>query len=310
MASRCHALAHRLSHAVEEDPGEHEEGIYAHFAKTADGACALQDPDGLCALHRHAGADALPRICRLYPRAIRMGSHPEISCSTGCEKTVELLAASTGPLWILTVEREYDGPCPKPYADAEKRDALRGDVFSLLSDRSLPLIGRFARLPSLLPGGKAFVFDDPGMLAAARRFIDHFQSTSPALAHYGAEATALFDRADGSDPTGRFLAGEAFVSELFPDFGILCEKLMLNHVFYEQFPYPFEERGICAGADTLFAAASLLRVATTAAGCRAAEQGKELLPAIVDAAAAVFRFVEHTDFYYNAAILMKKPGAF
>lgn len=238
-----------------------------------------------------------------------MGSHPEISCSTGCEKTVELLAASTEPLRIVTAEREYDGICPDPYPDAERRDALRREVHSLLSDRSRTLMERFAALNTLLPGsGSALDCNDRTMLATARRFIEHFRASSPSLARFGAEASALFIRTDGSDPVTRFLAGEEFASQLIPGFEILCEKMLVNHVFYEQFPFPFEDRGACAGAETLFAAASLLRVAATASVCRAAEKGDDPLTAMVDAASAVFRFTEHTDFYHNAAILMAHPA--
>ena len=124
---------------------------------------------------------------------------------------------------------------------------------------------RFAALNTLLPGsGSALDCNDRTMLATARRFIEHFRASSPSLARFGAEASALFIRTDGADPVTRFLAGEEFASQLIPGFESLCEKMLVNHVFYEQFPFPFEDRGACAGAETLFAAASLLRVAATA----------------------------------------------
>lgn len=52
-----------------------------------DGACGLLQPDGLCAVHRAAGAEAKPLGCRLYPRvfvddgeSIVVALRPECPC--------------------------------------------------------------------------------------------------------------------------------------------------------------------------------------------------------------------------------------
>ena len=47
------------------------EDSYAELVHRYDGNCPLRMESGLCAIHAEAGEQALPAICRLYPRAIR-----------------------------------------------------------------------------------------------------------------------------------------------------------------------------------------------------------------------------------------------
>jgi hypothetical protein len=67
-----------------------------NVARTDDGSCVFFDRDGgrLCAIHRDAGADALPSACRHFPRQIRRdGRGTFISLSHFCPTAAALLPA-------------------------------------------------------------------------------------------------------------------------------------------------------------------------------------------------------------------------
>ena len=65
------AMRERLDNAVRVSLHPTPEA-YAQIAPTWAGDCPLHLPDGRCSVHAMLGADALPTICRLYPRGIRV----------------------------------------------------------------------------------------------------------------------------------------------------------------------------------------------------------------------------------------------
>lgn len=72
--------------------GQSEEN-YGEFVAVGGGHCPLQRKDGLCSLQWEKGPDALPKVCRVFPR----GGGPMISgfwehsLSPACEGVLELL---------------------------------------------------------------------------------------------------------------------------------------------------------------------------------------------------------------------------
>ena len=58
----------------------------------SDGRCPLLDDDSLCSLQKHCGGDALPFVCRVFPRQHRYTPAAlEHSLTLGCESVLELL---------------------------------------------------------------------------------------------------------------------------------------------------------------------------------------------------------------------------
>jgi len=65
---------------------------YAKFDLSKDGRCPLLDDDSLCSLQKHCGGDALPFVCRVFPRQHRYTAAAlEHSLTLGCESVLELL---------------------------------------------------------------------------------------------------------------------------------------------------------------------------------------------------------------------------
>lgn len=65
---------------------------YAEF-QLPDGRCPLQREDGLCSLQLEKGPEALPEVCRVFPRgkAYSDGGYLERTLSPACEGVLELL---------------------------------------------------------------------------------------------------------------------------------------------------------------------------------------------------------------------------
>ncbi len=68
------------------------EYFYGEF-DLAGGSCPLQRPDGLCSLQLEKGHDALPRVCKIFPRSevYHSSGYLERSLSPACEGVLELM---------------------------------------------------------------------------------------------------------------------------------------------------------------------------------------------------------------------------
>ena len=244
---------------------------YAVMAADARG-CRMQDEQGLCALQKARGASAPPLVCRLYPRAVHMGQCPEISCSGSCEKTVELLLE--GPLTFGTVPAVYDGTLPP--REAPERTSLRMRCIGLMQCSAFPLSERVwavgeavgTALPRLPEGSAAFG-------EAARRLYRALSPASPALQACGAPEAHM----------------QGVSAAVLPDAEVVYERLLVNHMFYMQFP--FTGAGTAAADAAWSFAAAYLLLRTLTAGAQSRER-------FVDLAAQVFRCAEHSAFYPDA----------
>ena len=82
------------------------------------------------------------------------------------------------------------------------------------------------------------------------------------------------------------------VYEKMPDFDIYIEKIMMNHLFYEQFPYVLGRENLMCTYFSLCAAFCMTKLLTSTHIFASPTP-----ESFADAAASVFRLVEHSDFY-------------
>lgn len=90
---RSPALADRMEHAMKRvKKGKLAEIFYAKF-DLSDGKCAFFEENGLCGLQLAEGHQALPKVCRIFPRMDRYNvtGYLERSLSPACEAVLELL---------------------------------------------------------------------------------------------------------------------------------------------------------------------------------------------------------------------------
>lgn len=111
-----------------------------HFAMTEEGRCPFLRGDGLCRLIISLGEDALCDICAEHPRFYNFsGGREEAGLGLCCEEVVRLLYSADAPLEFIA---EDDGEPDEDSYDEAHIYAMRAQIFSRLSDRSVPLYER------------------------------------------------------------------------------------------------------------------------------------------------------------------------
>lgn len=268
---------------------------YAELTQNWEGHCPMQREDGLCALQAECGEGAISTTCRYYPRAIRTAEDDECCCSASCEAVVELLMLREAPLTFRRMDLTFDLALPPRVPNAKKREEaarLRETIIACLQDRPLSLPQRLKRLGEL----------------AARTEQREFPASLPVPEEKAREALAELIRElllrhksteDLAEETLEALQKKEQMGNWPPEMERLMEHLLVNHVFYEDFPFSEHFEGPYAEYMSLCAVYAVLRAVLRAWGKK--HPGAE---AVADAVSACFRVMEHSAFDWNAAVLL------
>lgn len=309
------------------------EDAYAQILPRYDGVCPLHMEDGRCLLHAECGGDALAAVCRLYPRGVRNGEDRECSCANSCEAVLEMLLTREEPLTFTTVVNDFGLPDLPPkkhhFNTAGREQQIRLWLIQLLQRREYPLPQRIlllgqalhameeallaqdnAAVNALLAGET--IIPTPALpmpehekmlrgLDIVERMLDALDQRSNSIRTYGEEALAYFRNA--AAPFAAYEAAAAKFAAIIPQWETWLEHMLVNHMYFVQFP--FQDRPIPLQDEfrTLVAVYALLRFLLL--GCLA-EQGDVVRA--VDVAAAAFRLVDHTSFDLYTPSLMKEIG--
>ena len=224
-------------------------------------------------------------------------------CADSCEATVELLMDEPTPLPFTEVTGEIAGNVPEYEVEHEEERALQAQCLSILQQRTLPLEKRIEALCSSL-GTPPLRPNDAAQLVGVRELLLAFGRPGNSLSDLATEILDELAMTNGVTYHSVVLyraARERFAS-LFPQADGWYENLLTNHLFFIRFP----QRDLShAEAALAFAeTCALLQVVTV---CHAARIGTK--EAFVDAAAAVFRRIEHSSFYELAPHILKIPEA-
>ena len=313
-------LRHRIDvslHICEKATDER----YAQICPRFDGRCALMYPDGRCALHAEYGEEALPALCRLYPRGVRPGG--ECSCANSCEAVVELLVHRDKCLEFKKIQMDYGWVgLPAPKEEEAGRLERRLALIGMMQDRSLKIpfrllnVGRSLRnYPEVTPlearrldailwrrddsAGKDV--EEGGELQhgleLAEKIVGALDERSGSLRDYGVAALEWFGAGDEQSQYG--IAHAAFEAK-FPCWEKSLEHLLVNQMFFEQFPFNPNGEGVFSEFMGLCLGYTLLRFLCI--GYIAHHDTEE---DFVDVCAALFRLISHTDFGRNAAAILE-----
>ena len=264
-------------------PDRPTEEEYARLRHGFDGNCVLRCPDGLCRLHRDLGESVLPDVCRLYPRGIRKTDGlPECSCSNSCEAVPELFWDRKEPLSFGAVPLSLTPPRDLPLL---KETELRRRAAAILGDTSLSAAERFGQVAALT-GAKNVCPDDPELLS---EIFTKLSGLNDALSLEAGEVIEDFGKV--SDKKAEFEKRELRFAELFGDkesyFALVCA----NHAFFSGFPS-------CAKNHDAALISLSLAYRMNHFLCVIAAGETDFGP--TDLTAALFRLIEHTDFYSYA----------
>lgn len=330
-------LRHRLDIGVKVSLHPTPEA-YAQITPRYDGNCSMRLPDGRCILHAELGEESLANVCRLYPRGIRLEPSYECSLTNSCEGVLELLFKKEEPIRFLHQKLSL-GPLPTyqrshSFPLMGKEIEIRLWLIFHLQNRTLSLpkrlmslglslqaleqilesqdaasLGQLLQAPfpmnytSFEVGTEHLAFGLHTMESLCRQLDDR----SDSLRSYGEVAQVYFTSKSPEDSdTTRFeyytKAKEHFETT-FPDWEIWFEHMLVNHMFFEQFPFqdrpesPWDEFvAICS----LYALLRFLSLGYMADKTSATD--------FIDMAAATFRLVEHTSFDHYVARIMKNLG--
>ncbi len=298
---------------------------YALVSPTWLGDCPLHDADGLCQLQKECGEQALPEICRFYPRSLKNASGiMEGACSNSCEAVVELLMAQEAPLRFIR-RWVQEPPHPALHPASGFSLPIRESCIRHLQDRSIPLPDRIAGMGAYLMELESAPLEDlPGRLlsplshrlpdsdsqssaaalSALCAMIEVLEPSSPSMQRFGEPALARYGRPTApAQALVRYRADSRRFADCFPLWPRHFEQLLVNHIFYEDFPFA-DERVSFAGEFLAFCGVyALLRLLAVA--YMADREGDE---ALADVLSGAFRLIEHTRFYYNADKLMHAQG--
>ena len=289
-----------------------------------DFSCPLQAKDGLCSLQSHLGESALPSVCRLYPRAFRNTYMPEGAMSGSCERVIELLFARKEPLKFVPLRLSPESAEMPPTRQDVTREVYKlVRLFSvqLLQDRALSVPERINAL------SRALIDMDEHKARDSEAYLGAWDSASPAdkdaafnfalgvsgILMDSSEGFAPFFESscknlslpipNGSKPDEstlksaceRFYSAKAHFEALFPDWNTLFENILVNHIFFTDFPYSDIRDNFIDESAALTATYLVLRLFAVSYMA-----DKDQLQDLTDVMSACFRVMEHTAYDYNA----------
>ena len=267
------------------------------------GVCPLHAEDGMCMLQRECGAQALPELCRVYPRSLkRVAGQNRACCSNSCEAVIEALMRPEKLRFTegaLCAAPEYE-EAPDP-----SRLELRQAAMDALEDEAAPLNVRMGNICRLL--GESEFVPDPGRAEAGMRALmetlEDLCEGSESLKRACAPAFARYASPNSRAIDAYWEDAEALEAR-FPQWARWFENILLNHFFYADMPFVdarLQPKDVCAGLCVLYGAMRALCAARCAQTVARAD--------LADGLAGLFHLIEHGAFYYNARILARAPEA-
>ena len=319
---RLDVAMHLCEHPTREE--------YAQITPRFDGQCPLRLADGRCAVHAELGEEALSAVCRLYPRGVRTEDGPECSCANSCEALLELLLHHPEPLAFHLIPLSIQVPeTPRRSCFFEtlgRAQEMRLWLIAQVQDRRYPLPRRLLalgealhamdealtarnsqRVDRLLRGAEALPVPPAAQageeqlrfgLRVAGRMLEMIDRSSRSVRDYGEAALAYF----GSDGEAfrRYGVAREHFERLLPQWETWFEHMLVNHMFFIQFP--FQDRPVSLREEflALCAVYALLRFL-----CLGWTAQHDAVSDAVDVAAAAFRLIDHTEFDRYAVPLLR-----
>lgn len=310
---------------------------YAHILPRYDGQCPMRLADGRCGLQVELGEAALATVCRLYPRGVRTGDVHECSCANSCEAVVELLLHRPEAMRFVEMALDIDVPeAPARrfhFENAGREQEIRLWLMAMLQDRRLSLPQRLhglgnalaamnaalaardhRRVEALLSGRETLPAPEDMLVGEAQlrfglqvagRMMEIMDTRSESIRAYGERALHYFGGKD--DEAGafrRYIAARGGLAERIPQWETWFEQLLVNHMFFSQFP--FQDRPVDLTDEYVGLCAVYILLRFLLVGCmadRAQDDGATELA--VDVVTAAFRLIDHTEFDRYAAPMLK-----
>lgn len=306
---------------------------YAHILPRYDGNCPMRMTDGRCAIHAELGDKFQAAVCRLYPRGIRAGKVWECSCANSCEGVLELFLNRQAKIEFKEIPLAIEPPEfpeKKHFFNCGGREVdIRLWLIERVQDRNYPLSQRLLILAEamlkldqaikagdmtlvdhLMDGQEPLMIPDaiePGFeqmrdgLDIANRMLAFMGAHSDSVRQYGEAALQFFG--EGTLEFEKYIQATTHFEKILPQWEEWFEHMLVNHMFFSQFP--FQDRPVDVKDEFLGLASVYMMLRFLCLGWMV---HRDDVFAAVDAAAATFRLVDHTEYDRYAAPILKDLG--
>ncbi|MBE6648816.1 MAG: hypothetical protein E7614_04770 [Ruminococcaceae bacterium] len=305
---------------------------YAQILPKYDGNCPIRLEDGRCAIHAELGENVLADVCRLYPRGLRIEPDYECSCANSCEAVLEGFIEREEPIKFyretLSVNMPPFGKRAVTYSVFEKEQEIKLYLISIIQNRAIPLYKRIISLGETLGEIEsaienqrkdtlnAILSSSPACDIPSFIFrFDHLESgienitelltfidgRSTSVRKYGEEALAFFNSAENL--LDAYEKSKTHFENAFPNWEIFFEHVIVNHMFFEQFPFQDRPVRLWDEFASLCAIYALMRFLSLGYMFNRKDKTQ-----FIDMCAAVFRLVDHTSFDSYASKSLNKLG--
>lgn len=307
---------------------------YARFEPRYDGNCPLRADDGRCLLHANLGEEVLPDVCRLYPRGVRLTDGIlECSLANSCEAVLEILFKKETPIEFSLKKLPLQLPSIAPrktfFETLDMEQKVRLYLISVIQNRKLSLSERIILLGEKLDAMDcAFKTKDKDMLneilhdnktelsvqlnpkdvnekhlkfglQTMEEIIKILDEGSQSIRECGEAALKYFG--DDKETLNRYFVAKGHFEELIPKWEVFYENMLVNHMFFSQFPFQDRPESMHSEFVALCAVYAIMRFLGT--GCMAEQRNKN---ALIDGMASTFRLIDHTEFDRYASCLLVK----
>ncbi len=302
---------------------------YAQIQPKYDGSCPMHLEDGKCAIHAELGESLLSDVCRLYPRGIRNEPSFECSMANSCEGVLELFFHRNEKIRFVKSEKTIYMPIfgkrAVTYQTFGLEQEIRLYLISLIQNREKPFLKRFEdmataflsleklidekdeqgikKLISSTPVDNKHIFEIGKehllfAINAIKNILEILDKKSESLRKYGEETILFFNENENLEE--KYNTAKKDFENNFPDWEIFFEHMIVNHMFFEQFP--FQDRPVSLWDEFLSICTLYSMLRFLCIGYTATHKSKN---DFIDTCTAVFRLVEHTSFDTYAAKALK-----
>ena len=296
---------------------------YAEFSKNYFGDCHMHGDDGLCILQCLHGEDVLPSVCRYYPRSPRTIHGNECSLSASCEGVCELLMSKKEPISFVEIPLEFNYSLPESVKSpvTEFYIRVRSAFIKILQNRDYSLKDRIKTVVDAAEIlSEPFKKTDKALMESACEACENiaFVNTYSSLTEDAfAESVYLIKRLTERYPIDKYTETvnkasfeeyKALSEDLVknhPEYEIYMEQILVNHIFYEGFPFSEEKEDIHASCASLIALYAVWKTALTT--CLSNDDGDE---SFADLTSDFYRMAENSNFDLCAAALLSESGFF
>ena len=314
---------HLAKHPTQEE--------YAQINPRYDGDCPMRLEDGRCGVHAELGEEALPYVCRLYPRAPRSEGDYECSCANSCEAVLELMFRQHAPIAFHTLSIAFDLPKPAGrtvfFETVGREQEIRLFFIRKIQNRDLPMPERImdlgqallamdaalnardaASVDRLLRGEQQMESSCPNSapclefgLQVAEGFLELLDARSDSIRRYGEASLAYFGK--DAHTLEKYRLASAHFAAVLPNWQVYFEHMLVNHMFFSRFPFQDRPESLQSEFIAICGVYTLLRFLGVGWMVE-----KECETDFVDVAAAAFRLIDHTSFDRYAAHMLQDLG--